>query len=72
MANPWMPGYTCPFETVGLTPGMTVDVATVAGPVITGTLIAVDRGAVCIDQNGDRYIAQHAQVRWLKWDAPTA
>jgi len=67
-----MPGYTCPFETVGLRPGMTADVATVAGPVITGTLIAVDRGSVCIDQNGDRYFAQLAQVRWMKWEAPTA
>jgi len=52
--NPWQPGYACPFALIGLNCGLTVHVHITGGPVITGTLYAINQAAIVIDSNADR------------------
>lgn len=55
---------------VGLAIGVTVHVNLVAGPVITGTLVAMSTQAIAIDVNNDRTYFQFAQIKSLSWSRP--
>ena len=66
--NPWRPGpFACPFELIALRPGTTVTAKLKTGAEMTGTLVAVNREAICLDDNGDRYYAQFTAIDFLLW-----
>ena len=68
--NPWRPGpFACPFELIGLKPGTTVTAKLKTGADLTGTLVAVNRDAICVDHNGDRFYSQFHAMDFIAWNS---